>query len=332
MVSKKLILFVQSMRWINAIKRLFQRDVLTHESVGTVSLHFNTAHDATVRDYYLYVVDLIRQVAARAESADEIVFGSYPFTARKGRRVFRIDFQIEHTLVKPGGRGTDNAIEGVVPIFANSEKHYLVRVQDEERLSCANVIVEYSRSNLLNVKLSPAHSILAGKMAYIAPLIYDFDPIPGTDGRDYELITLFGNPNESRRKAFLESLVECNPQAFNVNGHFDGIRSVYRRTKILLNIRQTDHHDTLEELRVLPALLSGVVVISEDVPLRDEIPYKDFILWAPLSELPILAQRVRADYINIRESIFGGNSLSLCLKNMQQENERSARYIMSLLN
>lgn len=313
------------------LKRVLRHGVFVREKVGSLHLYFNPEHDPIARDYYLYVVTLMRLAAAGCGKVGDVVFGSYPYAVKGGRSLLRIDFQIEHTLVKPGGRGAEHARPGAVPISGASGERYLVRVQDEVRLNHADAIVEYSRANHINITRGGLHTEIAARLFYIAPLVYPIHPIPGEQAREFELITLFGNPDEPRRKKFLEQLKSLNPQARNVNGQFEKVRSVYERTRILINIRQTDHHDTLEELRVLPALLSGVVVISEDVPLRHEIPYRDFVLWAPLSEIPQLAAEVRGNYAAIHQRIFGGDALRLCLENMANENAQAAQRMLARL-
>ena len=66
----------------------------------------------------------------------------------------------------------------------------------------------------------------------------------------------------------------------NVNNCFekDKLQTLYKNTKILINIHQTDHHHTFEELRVLPALQCGVLVICEHSPLSNLIPGNDYII------------------------------------------------------
>ena len=48
--------------------------------------------------------------------------------------------------------------------------------------------------------------------------------------------------------------------------------------------------------RVLPALLRGCVVVSEDVPLAREVPYADSIVFAPYERLVATAARVGREY------------------------------------
>lgn len=108
----------------------------------------------------------------------------------------------------------------------------------------------------------------------------------GAEGRDIDIPMLgHGAP---RRQAFLERATAAGLSVTCVEGVFDTaeVRALYRRARILVNIRQTDVFDTLEELRVLPALRSGAIVVSEDVPLRQEVPYHEHLTWASLEEMP----------------------------------------------
>jgi len=313
------------------LKRLLGCSDLTFEYSGSTRLFFNRTHDQVVRDYYLYVVSLFEHEASKAQIEADIVFGAYPYKQKRGRQTYRVDFQIEHTLVKPGGRGADHFSEGKVPILGESEKKYLVRIHNFDSLCKADFIVEYSRCNLVNLELSGQFNELIERTFYLAPLVYPLEFIQGPQARDLDVITLFGNPEEPRRKALLDTLKRWNPVCQNIRGRFDDIHDIYRRTRILVNIRQTDHHDTLEELRVLPALLSGVVVISEDVPLRSEVPYRDFILWTSLQDLPALVREVHENYAQHHKRIFSGSALRQCLSALEEANRDTARQLLAQL-
>ena len=79
---------------------------------------------------------------------------------------------------------------------------------------------------------------------------------------------------------------------------------MYSSTKIILNIHQTDHHHTFEELRVLPALLSGVIVICEESPLKEHIPYKDYVVWCNYDEIINVTKDVLSNYEKYYELLF----------------------------
>jgi hypothetical protein len=80
---------------------------------------------------------------------------------------------------------------------------------------------------------------------------------------------------------------------------------LYDRSAILLNVHQTPHHHTLEEFRVLPALLRGVVVISEVVPLVEHVPFREYVVWSTLADFPATTRRVLEHYEEYHGRFFG---------------------------
>ncbi len=63
-----------------------------------------------------------------------------------------------------------------------------------------------------------------------------------------------------------------------------------------MNIHQIDHHITLEELRVLPALLTGILVVSENVPYKEEVPYNNHIVWFDYDNMKEVIEDVISNY------------------------------------
>ena len=96
----------------------------------------------------------------------------------------------------------------------------------------------------------------------------------------------------------------------------DEMMYVMDRTKILLNVHQSDNHWTLEELRVLPALLQGVVVISESVPLSRVIPYRRNIIFTPYEQLVDAVVKIHSNYILHFENIHNEETESI-INNMK---------------
>ena len=87
------------------------------------------------------------------------------------------------------------------------------------------------------------------------------------------------------------------------------LKELYKNTKILINVHQTEHHDTLEELRILPALLCGVIVISEYSPLYKEVPYYDYIVWSSYENMIPTVKDVLNNYESYYNKIFGNSKL-----------------------
>lgn len=73
-----------------------------------------------------------------------------------------------------------------------------------------------------------------------------------------------------------------------------------------IQINQTDFHHTLEELRVLPALMTGILIVSEDVPYKDVIPYNKHIVWSSYDDLPRTINDVLNNYEVYRDKYLTG--------------------------
>ena len=83
---------------------------------------------------------------------------------------------------------------------------------------------------------------------------------------------------------------------------------MYLHTKVLVNIHQTDQHHTLEELRVLPALQCGVLVICEKSPINKNnyfnVRYHEYIIWAEYGDIVQKTEEVLSNYKKYFHDIF----------------------------
>ena len=98
------------------------------------------------------------------------------------------------------------------------------------------------------------------------------------------------------------------------------LREIYDFSKILINIHQTDTNHTFEELRVLPALSRGVIIISELSPYIDEIPYWEFIIWSEYDKLCETVLDVIKNYEYYQKKLFN-NKLNDILIKIKKDNE-----------
>jgi hypothetical protein len=64
------------------------------------------------------------------------------------------------------------------------------------------------------------------------------------------------------------------------NYNHTDLSRIYSTSRIILNIHQTENHHTLEEFKVLPALLRGAIIVSEDIPIKHVVPYHNYIIWS----------------------------------------------------
>jgi hypothetical protein len=203
-----------------------------------------------------------------------------------------------------------NCLEGKV--LTNTGEPYLVRIDRYEELNNSNIIIDYSIPNMYNIYSCNNYNNFYKKILYISPVLFDYD------SQNYEykerkinVLTTFINTNEPRRRRLFDNIKIANVDHKNINNCFsnEDLKKLYLNTKIIINIHQTSEHDTFEELRVLPALLSGVIVISESSPLNNLIPYNDFIIWSSYDNIIETVKKVINNYDDYHNKIFKSTHL-----------------------
>jgi hypothetical protein len=308
-------------RWF-ALRDWRDRRAAITEGVGASRITWNPRHLIYVRAYYAYCVALFRDALRQSTPPLHLVFGDYPVGSDAALPPRRIGFQIEHTLVKPGGGDSDGAPPSRTALL-HAPGCYLARVLHLGDLMRCDRVVEYSQANIAHLEAAGGFEAYLDRVIPIAPLLFTADF--SAHGRDVALMTMFSDPGQGRRRLFLERAHAAGLPIRNRKRCFDphSLRQALRRCRILVNVRRSDHHDTLEELRVLPALLCGVVVISEEVPLQQHIPYARFIIWSRFDDLPTTVARVHADYAHWQSRIFSDPELPLLLDAMQTANRQA---------
>jgi hypothetical protein len=209
-------------------------------------------------------------------------------------------------LVKQGGRGSHSFPTG--SILDNEGKPYLVRVDRYHELSKADIVIDYSIPNIHHVLVSGLFSDIVKKHIYISCSLYE--PYFIKENRNIPFLTTFINTNEPRRRLLLDGIQNKKMAHTNVSNCFDrmGIETLYKNTKILINIHQTDHHHTVEELRILPAIQCGTIVISEISPLSELVPYHPFVIWTSYDNILDKATEVLENYDEYHKAIFTENT------------------------
>jgi len=271
------------------------------------------------KDYYDYCVSLLERCVKESQIQTTLVFSPILSTESK---CIRILYNYEHTLVRKGGRDTEGALDGVIPVLQKSDEHYLIRIVGLSQLKTADIVIEYSKPNIENIKSSIDITLveLAKKLIYIAPCLYTPFFVKGT--RTNQMITTFINDQEPRRKKLLFSLMMNKVSCTNINNCFtkQKVQDLYRNTKILINIHQTEYHHTFEELRVLPALLNGTLVISELSPLSELVPYAKCVLWVPYEKIVATVKDVLTRYDEVHKQIFESLENRKILESLHETN------------
>ena len=279
-----------------------------------------------VKDYYLYILSIIKYVINKNDLSINIILGNMIYDFNNNNKTFKIDINFEHTLVKKGGRGTDNNTPTGV-IQYNKDNNYLVRIDNLNNYINTDIIIDYSNPNIYNVKSSGYYDDFSHKHIYISPSIYETTYIK-MENRKISSLTTFINVNEPRRHKLLENIKNNNHfNHININNCFDknDIENLYRDTKVIINIHQTPHHDTFEELRCLPALQNGVIIVAEKSPLNHLIPYNELIIWCEYDDIINKVKDVLDNYEEYHSKIFTNDNVTI-INNMIINNNKTMEY------
>jgi len=197
----------------------------------------------------------------------------------------------------------DWAIEKRLDFHWSSRGSKWVRIHGSlNNFSDADWIVEYSSANIANVLDSDLAHLYREKVLYIAPLLGN--PRQNRPPRDFVTVnTMFGSPDTGRRAAFLERAGELGIEVTNRRG-YQTIIEALQSTAILVNVRQKEYFQTFEELRVLPALLHGVLVVTEDSPYLESVPYSKFITSTHPSKIMKAIRKVTSQYEGYHNECF----------------------------
>lgn len=302
----------------------FRNKKLSYEYIGKTYLVYESKFDRDIFDYCSYIRDgLLKELPNIGQRSIFFLRVNPPILFRAVAHCYSIYVQVEHVLVKPGGRDSGGFEAGALLIPSPTTAiPYLARLSDFERLKKFDFIVDYSRINLANIQGVEKFFELQDRLLCISPTLYKLS-CTSSDARRRNFITItnFGNSEEPRRKIFLEAMRSKEIPIQNIQTWYEDIEELYVRTRILVNIRQTDYHDTLEELRVLPALRSGVIVISELAPYKELTRYSEFIIWGALDELPEIIRHVQDNYEATWSSIFRASKFARRMNRLEQCNQ-----------
>ena len=275
-------------------------------------LYYKEFPSGMVSSYYEYIITLIKHIFELNINLNVNIILCDDYNFNNNNKTLNININIEHTLVKPGGRGVAaDTPYGIV--FDEKKEKYLVRIDKYDKLNNSDIIIDYSNPNIYNVNTCSIYNSFSKKHIYISPSIYE--QYFYKDNRNIITLTTFINTNELRRSELLKKINNENIQHANINNCFDKIelQNVLKRTKILINVHQTPHHHTFEELRVLPALECGVIVISENSPLIELIPYSNLIIWVKYDDIIEKIKEVINNYDIFHNQVFSEvNKTILC--------------------
>ncbi len=285
------------------------------------SIILNENNNKCTNDYNQYIISILKYIIDKNNLSINIILDGEKYNFNNNNKTIKIAINFEHTLVKEGGRG----IPKDTPfgnIKYNENKNYFVRIDKFQYLNSSDIIIDYSNPNIINVKQSGLLSDFSNKHIYVAPIIYENLYI-NSNNRSIQSLTTFININESRRKKLLENLNKSSLKHNNINNCFDKskLQELYQNTKVLINIHQTPHHDTFEELRCLPALQNGVIVVSENSPLSHLVLYNELIIWTDYENIINKTKEVLENYEKYHKNIFSKKNINI-LNSMDNINKK----------
>lgn len=257
-----------------------------------------------VKDYYSFISKNLLGLNLKDDFA---LLGLQVFDTKNNKIIF---INYEHNLVHPLVPYSPPII-GTTPLVG-TEYNYLVRIEQLNHFLNCSYYIEYSQPNIQNIKSCSHLDQFNHKIIYIPPILCDYSP--ESECRDeYDVVTSFYilNPEgRPRRKILHDALVSEIPKYHNIPKVFGDelYDNFYKKSKILVNIHQTDHHHTFEELRVLPALLNGLIVVAEDSPLKESIPYHEYIIWCKYEDIVSKTKEVLDNYDQFYDRIHGESS------------------------
>lgn len=267
------------------------------------------------REYLNYIFSILKTLIKKHDLSINFVIGDANRNFNTHNQTILIHINTEHTLVRKGGRGAPK--DSPFGIVENDKgENYLARLKNYKnehpsiKLIDADIVIDYSKPNIYNIQSSGHYNALLNKHIYISPCLYKNIHI-SNNNRNRPSLTTFVNINQGinkhilRRKKILKDAC-ANMDHFNVTGMYShtDVKKLYQNTKVLINIHQTDHHHTFEELRCLPALQNGALVVAEKSPLNHLIPYNDLIIWADYKDIVTTSKKVLDNYEKYHSAIF----------------------------
>lgn len=299
-------------------RRIFRKRHFTVVAVnGHRAYRLNQVPDH-IREYYDYVFEGVT-TALRSSAPDPRKAVHLSFAKHIGElplNGIKILLQHEQTVVVGS---PDFRVERESEFHWSGAQAKWVRLHGpRSAYSDADWIIEYSAANISNVLESELRNYYAGKALYVAPvlgeLVSDLTPKSSVT-----LHTMFGSPHLGRRADFLARARESGLSIENLSGHAK-VSNALKDTAILANLRQKNYFQTFEELRVLPALLSGVLVVTEESPYLSSVPYHALLI---KSQASLVAQTLAAtvfDYESLHRQCFGGSGFERIVESLVHAN------------
>jgi hypothetical protein len=258
-----------------------------------------------VKDYTMYIIELLEDYLNKnLLSINLFVNINNTIKTNNENRIVKIGINYEQTIV------SDNintySIEPQGKIDFNG-KQYTVYADLINNLKDNDIIFDYSKPNIKNIEISGLYPELLPKFQYISPSVYH--SVTTSTNQKTNIITLLNV--SPRRQTIMTELSQLDNYMNRDDCYDKDLFDLLINSKILINIHRSDDENTFEELRVLPALMNKVLVISEISPLTELIPYNPLIIWATYENIVEKTKEVLENYEEYVSKIFTSENINI---------------------
>jgi len=269
----------------------------------------------TSNDYFNYIISLLNSYLLVSEISVSCILhlSEDMYSIDNGEKCIKFGINVEQLIQR-------------------KENTYVCNTSEEDYVSNMNILIEYSSTNIHILKTTEIYKKYP--IFYIAPVIYN--NVINYRDKDICTLTTFGNiydivDTEPRRLNFLNSLsLSTHINLQNCFDYYD-LKELLSRTRILINVHRIEQLQTFEEIRVLPALMSRVIVISEISPFIENILYRDLIIWCEYDSLVSKTHEVIENYDFYYNSIYSQDNINL-LNNLHYKNTITIENIFKNIN
>ena len=225
----------------------------------------------------------------------------------------------EHTVV---AEGSSESIDAPHYHAQYNSRKYHVRLLSAKRIARrATALLDYSAANVAHVAESGLYPEVSLRHRYVASAIFGNAPLTlHTGTRKHDSLSTFVTAENPRRGPFLAKMPTTHINETGVWGR-EALRALYMETKVLTNVHQTNFHRTPEELRILPALLCGVIVVSEPVPLEHTVCYRNAVIFEELEDIPRRVREVLENYDEWHARLFNKENVKILTRLHDQNRE-----------
>ena len=259
-----------------------------------------------IKEYTMYIIELLEDYLNKNPlSINLFVNINNSIETNNENRIVKIGINYEQTIVADEISASSTEPQGKIEC---NGKQYTVNVDMINDFKGNDIIFDYSKPNIKNIEISGLYPELLPKFQYISPSVYH--SVTTSTNQKTNIITLFLSETP-RRQTIITELSQLD-NYINRNDCYDKeLFDLLINSKMLINIHRSDDENTFEELRVLPALMNRVLVISEISPLTELIPYNPLIIWATYENIVEKTKEVLEHYDEYVSKIFTSENINI---------------------